>query len=472
MDNNTNALSRFKRFVFPALALVGYQLTICLPFTICSIFIGRLGDPVTFATYGLTTTVINLTFNGLIMGVQEITGVITARLFGAGKIDRISDSYWKGLSVGLCIALFCTLFNIYSFSILSFMSIQEEVALPCSHLLQHCAFYLFFQGFNEITNNFLSAQQITKPLFYLNIASIFSVWLFATIYIEKLGLGVIGFAFTKLTQEALNTCFYLYLMFTRADPRSYKRPSIRQLFKGYWEYLKTTFYTSFSFYGEFLSFEINTWYAALLHNVHELASWVVIMNYGVMYYFTSIGLANAVRNLVGEKIGQKKIKEAKSDSIYYFYYIGAFGLILAVLQTIFRESITRVWVQTEELVPYIKYNIILYIFNIFPTLSLLAFNTVYRVIGKDEIQFRMNIFVFPIAIAIVSYIFCFVLDMKIVGLNISFSLCKIATIAFLAWYLYVKVEWKHRKLSESFTQSIHNTSQERMLELKEKEEEV
>lgn len=442
MSDSFWSLKKLFNFLSTSSILVGYQLTICLPFAICTIFIGRLGDPVALAAYGLMCTIINITFNGFTLGVQESIGVMTAKLFGANKVDEINGYFWKAMCLTTILAVIFHIFTYLSYDLMILISVQDEVALPCANVLKKSAFFIYFQGINGVFNNFFSGMHITRPIFYLNIVSIFIVFFFAKMYILEWGFREVGFAYTKLTQEMINTCFYVTLLVRNTDTRTWKWPSAKQFFGGFWTYMKHNVYTSLSFYGELIAYEVNTYYAALLHDVVELATWVTVMNFAGLFYFGSIGFANAIRNMIGHRAVKKQIKEAKADSFHYIIYVLGVSLIIIALVAYNSELIAQVFTASDDLVDKVSYNIRIYCFNLFPTLILLSFNTLYRVVGRDEIQFAVNIIAFPIAIIIVSYLFCFTLGLKVAGLTISFSVCKLASVFLLAYVLYRVIEWK------------------------------
>lgn len=463
MENN-DRVQHLISFSVTAAALVGYQLTICLPSAICSIFIGRLGDEISLGAFGIAATIINISFSGIVMGVQEALGVVTAKLYGSGKTNEMSGYFYKSIMISLVISVLFHILSHYSYGLLLAIGIEDDVAYPSYQLLKKCAYYLYFQGINGVINNFLSAQQITKPLYILNVASIFSIYIFANLFIERLGFREIGFAYTKLCQEILNFLFYVIVLLNNVDRKIFKPISKFELFDKIGYFLKFNFFTSLSFYGEFLSFEINTYYAALLHDPIALATWVTFINYTSLYYFASIGFANAVRNFIGRKVGEYNIDQAKADSKLYFTFIGAISVVFMVLQVIFRDVVARIYTTNSTIIIHLKSNLVLYVLNIYPTFTLLAFNTIYRILGQDKLQLRMNVIVFPSLILVISYLLCFAFGFKVEGLNLSFSLCKAFVISVMAYWLYNTIEWRSAGKDEILDDTLENELMSSFLE--------
>ena len=452
--NENSKFYILKSFAITASALVGYQLTICLPFVICSIFIGRLGDEIALGAYGITLTLINVAFNGVVMGIQEAFGIIATKLYGSKKPKEIPGYFYKSIIITIGVSMIFHIFTHHSYSFLVFIGVEEIIAWPSYLLMKKASWFLYFQGINGVINNFLSTQHITKPLYILNVSSIFSIYLFATLFIEKLGYREIGFAYTKLCQELFSFGFYLILMFRYIDRSLFKLPPSNEIFHKFWSYLKFNLFTSLGFYGEFLSFEINTYYAALLHNAVALATWVTFVNYSVIFYFASIGFANAMRNYLGKKLAEHKIDEARSDSKLYFKFIGIITFIIMVLQLVFKETIASIYTTNDRIIEQLKTNLALHIFGIYSTLTLLAFNSVYRTLGQDTLQLQINVFLYPLTIAFISFVLCFALGLNVEGLNISLTICKTFIVGLMAYGLYYKMEWTYIKPDDTRDESL------------------
>ena len=454
-----------KSFLTSSSALVGYQLTVCMPFVICAVFIGHIGSSLSLAAYGLANTVMNMGFNGIIMGVQESLGVVCSRLYGAQQYKDIWRYLWKSIVIAFMLSVLFSLFSIYSKGILTSIGVEEDVAIATHRLLKRASIALYFQGINQVTNNFLSAQQVTKPLFYLNFISILIIYLFAHLFIGYMQLAEIGFAYTKICQEIFNSCYYLLLIVQYLDKSYFEAPSFDNIKENFWDFLLLNAYTTLSFYGECIAFEINIYYAALLHNVDALATWVTYINYTAFHYFISVGFGTTIRNLVGKRIGELKIAEARDESILYFKYIGIFSVVIIILQTHYREAIAMLFTNEPNIVLQLKENIALYSFSVFSTFIFPGLNTLYRVVNKERFMFWSNVVAYPLSLAIFNWLFCFSLGLGIRGINLGFVGCKVIVSGILAWYLYTRVEWKYLKQVDDIRSSFHEDLIERSISL-------
>lgn len=212
------------------------------------------------------------------MGVQESLGVVCSKLNGAQKYKEMWRYLWKAIIISVSLAGLFHIFSINAKDILTTMGVEAEVAVACGALLKRCFFYLYIQCINQSFNNFLSSQQITKPLFYLNLISIFVVYSFASLFIGYLGWREIGFAYTKMCQEIFNLIYYIGVIVVCLNKKHFEWPNLASFRARLWDFLLLNTYTALAFYGESLAFEINIYYAALLHNLDGLATWVSFTN--------------------------------------------------------------------------------------------------------------------------------------------------------------------------------------------------
>lgn len=453
-----------KKFVTNSTVLVGYQLTLCLPYVICSIFIGRLGSSLSLAAYGLTTTILNVGFHGILLGVQESLGVVCSRLYGAQMYRETWQYLWKSLLISFSLAALFHLFTLRSAELLMSIGIDMEVAMASQRLLKWSALSLYFQGAGQIASNFLSSQQITRPLLYLNFLSVALTYVLATFFFGLLGTDERGYAYTKICQEIFNMIYCMVVVMKHIDREYFEPPSIASIRNKLLDFLMLTGYTALAFYGEMIAFEINTYYAALLHNVDALAIWVTYINYTGLVYFASVGFGATVRNLVGSRIGERRIQEAKSESLLYFRLIGIFALVVIVLQLAYSENIARVFTKNEALVEGLQGNIKLYCISVFFTLITPGLNSLYRVVGKQTFMFYANVICYPLSTAIVNYFTCFVAGLGVLGINIGYIGCKVIVAIVLAIKLYWFIDWQYIEFNRDAMDSFHDSLIEKSMD--------
>ena len=436
------SLKKLKNFLSMSISLIGIQWTVCLPYIICTLYMGQIQDPLPLAIFGLSCTFINVTFTSLILGIQETMGIRNTRYYSEKNYRAMSITFYRSIIIAIFLVFIFVFLAFNSFKILSFLSIQKELAFRSSELLVKCIPYIFLQALNQIIENFISSQNISKPLMIINFVSILNVLIFGQIFFIYFDCRESSFAYTKIMHEAINLVIFIILLAKVVNKETLITPRFSEIFHGFGTYLKKSFVSILSYYGEFLNFECNTYFAALLHNVDELDIWIIITNYSVIYYFTSIGLGFSIRNLVGFKIGEKKVTEGKKDAKIYYFYVLCVSIVIIFLQNVYKTNIANIYTKNVNLLPNVEKNIFIYGFVIFPNFVIQSLGSLLRLNHLDKFQFVFNVIFYPLSGAIFSYFFCFTMGMKTRGLTLGFTLCKTLVVIIFAMKLFYYLDWE------------------------------
>ena len=439
---------RVKNFVATAAALVGYQLTICMPYVICSILIGRLGHSLALSSYGLTITIVNMGFYGFAMGIQESIGVVCSRLYGSGNYKTMWKYLWKSLLFVLVVAGLFHLFSFHSTRALIAINVDKKVAIASGKLLRLMSRSLYLQGINEVMNNFISAQDITKPLFYLNIISTGIVFFTGYLFINHLGYAELGYGYMKICQESFHFIYYIFILIKYIDLNYVEWPSLKNIKEDFWDFLKENIFTIMTFYADFTAFEINTYYAALLHNVDALATWAAYGDYITIFIFISVGLGGTMRNLVGKRIGESRIHQARTESISYLKYIGVLSIFLIIIVYLCSDNIAGIFTTKDIVAKNLSKNIALFTICTYFTLVLPSINTLYRVLEQERFMIFCTSVVYPVSNIILGYLLCPYFRFGIVGLNFVFIFTSISLSITLLLYLYINVDWTNQDFND------------------------
>ena len=75
--------------------MITSQIMIYLPFAICTIFIGYLGDNMALSCYGVCVSLINVFFNSFFYGFQEVLGSYSARGFGSKNFKMMRKALYQ-----------------------------------------------------------------------------------------------------------------------------------------------------------------------------------------------------------------------------------------------------------------------------------------------------------------------------------------------------------------------------------------
>jgi Na+-driven multidrug efflux pump len=436
------SIKNLRAFWGPTLSLIAYQLSIGLPFVICGVMIGVLGDSFSLGVFGLACTFVNLFFYSILNGVIENIGVHCSKLYSGKKYTQMGSYFWKGIFSLGWLMFFFIISVAYSYNLLSSISIQDNVAYATSSMLRASIPYLFLQAFNSLLVSYIASQSVTQPLIYINTASIVVVLFCAKFFIIDLKMKEIGFAYTKLVQEIINTICYSIVLVKFCDRNTLIIPTFGLVTKGIIKYLKGLGITILSFYGEFIGFEINTYFAALLHDISELALWCTLVNFSGIIFFISVGFSNAFRTFLGNLIGMGKYRKARTLSQHYLIYLAIFSMFVIVLLLVFKYQIGLLYTGDVKLASRMADILVAYSINIFPTLAFYSVASIYRLLAQDHFLFKVTTFVYPILVVSSSFVLCFPMDMKVYGINLGFSLSKLGIIIYMIYVLYKDVEWK------------------------------
>lgn len=125
-------------------------------------------------------------------------GIKTGYFYHSKNYVSTVRYYYKGLMAGFLVFLVYALMAFYSLEILTLLKIEHFIACATSRLIKKCVPFVFFQFLNQINENFLSSQDISKPLNMINLVSFVNVFVFGQFFFNVLGMDESGYAWTKL----------------------------------------------------------------------------------------------------------------------------------------------------------------------------------------------------------------------------------------------------------------------------------
>lgn len=320
--------------------------------------------------------------------------------------------------------VFWTFISFYTLPILKFLTIDEEIAIRTDAMMRITVYFIPLQAINQILQTFVSSQEVTLPFNISNIISIFISIYFGRKFIIDDNYREIGFCYTRIVQELFNVIFSSCVFFFYVKKDTLLPPSWKLICTNFYSDFKYTVKTAFGFYGECLSFEVNTYFAAMMHNITELAAYVAIINCVVYVFFISIGLANTIRVVIGKTLGEKNINKARKDSIIYVLSILLLSVIFVVLVMIFRWEIALIYTGHNDATPIVAMGLLIYCTNVFPTFILYSLSTVMRYLDKNTLAVFSTTIIMPILVILISGFLCFNMKMGALGLIWGFFLSK------------------------------------------------
>ena len=338
--------------------------------------------------------------------------------------------------------------NCYDFLIL--VKIDQELSLRVSKMMLLTNFSLPLQVMNQIIQIYCSSQQITTPFFFSNIISFFVTIYFGRKFIIVDDYREIGFCFTRIAQEIFNVAFSMTVMFISAHKESLSLPNLKLIKVNFWNYLKYNMKTSVAFYGELFSFELNTYFAARLGDINQLASYIAIINSMFFIFYISVGFSNTFRTNIGNTLGAGDIPKAKSICSIYVVYVLIISIFIILIIERFCDKIALIYSGDIYSVPIVMKGIRAYYWNVFPTFILYSLNSVLRFLDRNTLAVNITAFFMPSLVFIFSGIMAFKMNMGPVGLVYGFAVSKITAIIIFFYVIYT-ADWE--KSYKAFTKN-------------------
>lgn len=436
-----------KAFFVPTCSFIAYQYATGLPFIICGILIGNLGDSLSLAVFGLNLTFLSISVISVLNALSENLGVNCSRLYSGKEYDKVAGMLWKAMLNLIAVNLLNIYISYKSFDIMSFLQIDEEVAYFTSVMIIQSIPYIIIQSLNSTFVSFMASQGISEPFIYVNILSIVVVGVSARICIVDLGYKHTGFVIAKTIQESINFVLYIILMIYRLHPETFRFPTPRRIFQDYKSYLVVLLKTMICYYGEYIGFEVSTYYAALLHSVSDLALFCTFGNFTLFIFLIACGVSNTYRSCVGKLIGERRFKAARALTQQFLAYslLGAF--IITIVISFFKYEIG--WIYTGDQILAFKFADLM---PVYCCLAYASFNfyglcSIYRLLGYDDYLLVLTTIGYPSVLSIVGYFCCFTLGFGVKGIVMAVVLAKIAVFVHAVWKLFWQMDWKKDSVS-------------------------
>lgn len=436
-------MKRIKTFFVSAIGFVAYQFSIGLPIVICGIMIGTLGDTLSLAVFGLGRTFISVFYVSILTAITETLGVNGSKLYSQKEYTQVGSMLWKTiLNVGI-LNIINAIIAYKSYDIMMMVNIDEEVAYFASRFLISSIPFLIIQGLNNTFVSFLASQQLNQLFIYINVASILIMSGSGYYFIILCRYKHMGFIYAKIIQECANFVCYFSIICLQANRETLIFPTPSVVFRNYWSYFVIMSKTILCFYGEYLGFEITVYFAALLHNINDLALYCSYVNFSAVPWFVSNGLGNTFRTIIGKLIGERKFYEARRTSQQYFVYSFWITCVLTLLILAFRYEIGYIYTGDEILMFRMGDLLQYYAFIVYAAIGYNSALSLYRLMGLDNILLRVSTIAYPGLVLVGCSIGCFALNLKVAGLVIGIVIARNCVFIYVIRKLYYEIDWRN-----------------------------
>jgi len=352
-------------------------------------FIGRHSDAKTLEAVGLGNVWINFVGINIVFGLNYGFETLASRVWGGGTQHVMGVYLKKTFIINFVIMVCCFFMLLYTKEIFVVMGQDELVSI----LIYKYVIVMFpgscFLAFYDLFIMFLNSQNIFKPSMYIQIVTTILHFGFCYIFVDVLGLNILGIAYAMNVTQGLNLFgIIMYLKFFWPERRSFdwgpKICSRKILYNSWFKFLSIVVPISMSIILEYASYEINSFIAGLLEN-SVAAAHVALANTGSVIYCIPEGFSTAITTFVGNAVGENKKFKAQKFAILG-NISGLFTLLIVMLfLVIFQSSWPSYFSQDEEVSTKIRDMLTLFaIMNILDTIQM-NLSAVLKAIGKQNL---------------------------------------------------------------------------------------
>ena len=448
--------SELKTFLNLSSTFVIVQICQGLPMALATIFLGRLHDSLQLGIFGLSNTILTMTFIIFMKGIGEATALKCSKFKVENDFRKVGEYFWKGMLLYFVVLILFILVCIFSNKWLSGIGIDYELASATSAFLIKSIPYLILQGFNLLIQDFASSVNIKGQVFtIMNVLSIFICIFFSYIFILTLNFKALGYIYTKTLQEFIIAIFSCYILKYKIDKALFVIPKMKNLFDNFFNFISIAFNTLVTFIGLLVSFEINTYCAAIIPNINELASWIIFVYLQTLNFFAGNGFAIAFRSKISKDMNTKGPRIGKRNSIVFLLYIFVISLIVGFFMITQRDGLVKIFTQDPKLVYILKNCVKIYLINVYPELIFLSISSLLRLNNFNKALFWINTIFYPLYGLITSPLFCFYFNLGIYGLVFSFTTAKFFAVIFGLIYLFYNRKWVRVEIKEDDKVEMH-----------------
>ncbi|QVK19225.1 MATE family efflux transporter [Mycoplasmatota bacterium] len=290
-------------------------------------------------------------------GVYSGFGVFVSQYWGKKDIKRLQSVYMLALITGIFISVIITLLClVIPKEILSLFSDDPEVlTLGVTYLrITSFTFIISAIGFSfEMVSR--ATEKVMLPFFVSGIGVIVNSLLNYVLIFGKLGfeeMGVEGAAIATLISRSLQLIIYLFYIFITKHPVLFIKIKNfvyePQLFKKI--YLKTIPVVGNEFFWALGIISIFAAYGQ--KGTDALASMQLFDTIVALLTVFTMGIANSSAIMIGKKIGEKKIDEAKWYAKLFLYNSVRFGFLTSLVLIAFIPLVPIIFNTQGEAIIY------------------------------------------------------------------------------------------------------------------------
>lgn len=408
-------------------------------------YIGSLKNHRIESSFGQGIAYWNFAFASLNSAAFEVTGIQTSKYFGQKNYKMMSVSLVQGQIMQSYLLLFGIFQFGFSEQILTGLGIARSNAVLTSHMVRWLIPSTIMQGINFQLMAFCNSQGISLTFGLSNltstlVSSFCCYWLF-----YDMNCGILLFSQCKIIMESINMIFIMYTLAFRIQKGTLNFVRIKDIKKGFWEFMYYGMKISISLFVMYLGFEFNNYLTGMMEHQMQISAWVSWLNITGILYSIGQGFSNATRTNVGNYIGEGKFIQAKNYSNFSIFITSVFGLFISLLLLKNIPFVASLYSPLEEIQSWLRSILYIYIVGAACEIIIGNFNTLMRLTGKAHLDVIIMVLGYCTFGPIMSWYFGFYLKMGIEGLMLSFVLNVSGCI--IAFFILIqKTNWDNLKI--------------------------
>jgi len=282
-------------------------------------------------------------FYGFFLSMVDKLGIDLSVSFGAKNYDQTKKTLNQGAIAS--VLAFCLLTlpaSIFSKQILVLVNIEPPQAEKCKVIILGLLASNFLEMIGDFTREFCMAQGIESIFGHTCLLSAIISVCFGYYFVVELGLGAIGWVYSKTIYELITLIVALAVFFkTHARTRGFV--PIKEVVDGFWPF----FWTSVSFavgsYSEFLGNEIASYFIFLSKDEPLIAGFSAVLNISALFYSMGETFAIICRTRMNLLIGKQLFQLGKNFFLVFILSLATFGAAVGCVIFTFRHQLTSIY---------------------------------------------------------------------------------------------------------------------------------
>ena len=412
-------------------------------------YLSKYADDRIVGAYGLGVVFTGAFVISMIMNFNQAGNILMAQAFGAKNYKLCGVSFQRNvvLLAIILVPLFIPLF--FTDSILTAFSIDETVANLAAGYTRIMIPTAIASACFDSMKVFIVSQKDFTPVSVIQGITISLHILWATVFIQGLGLGVRGAALCRLIEECSNmVLIYIYIRRSNKFRETWLPWTKEALDKdGLKSQLKFSIPMIAMTYISWVYFEVMTIIAGTF-GTRQTVTHVAIASTSSINFLITLGISITTMTYVANSIGKGYLNEAKN----YFYagmsLLSFLAVFFMVILLTTRDMWVKFWTLDMETQTYLLETVM--IFSIIGLTSDSINNGLLgllKAVGKQRLASTIVfITLYPVGITLMLF-FAFFLNYQVKGLWIAFGISNTVLLIFAAVKIS-QIDW-HNILLES-----------------------